>query len=151
MLIKLVDHHLRYGIALELDDDAHSVAVRFVAQIADPLDFLLLDQPGDLLDQADLVNHIGNLADDDLLFSGPLDRFRKGLSPHLDNSPALRIGLRYGLLAMDKAGCGEVRPRNIFHQLFDGDIRFLHHCYDTVHDFSQVVRGNIGGHADGDA
>ena len=51
-LVELVEDDLGDGVLLQLDDDAHAVAVRFVAQIGDPLDLLVLDQIGDLFDQA---------------------------------------------------------------------------------------------------
>ena len=54
-------------VALELDDDAHAVAVGFVAEIRDALDAFLAHQLGDLLDQRGLVDLIGNLGDDQRL------------------------------------------------------------------------------------
>ncbi len=56
VLEQVVEDLVRIGVALELDVDAHPVAVGFVAQVADPLDPLVLDQLGDLLEQAGLVD-----------------------------------------------------------------------------------------------
>ena len=53
--------------ALELDDDAHAVAVGLVAQVGDALDPLVAHQVGDLLDQLRLVDLVGDLGDDDRL------------------------------------------------------------------------------------
>ena len=47
LLVELVEQHLGVLVPLELDDDPHPFAVRFVADIGDPLDLLLLDQVGD--------------------------------------------------------------------------------------------------------
>ena len=47
MLIELVEHDLRDGVALELDHDAHAVAVGLVAQVADALDLLVAHELGD--------------------------------------------------------------------------------------------------------
>jgi hypothetical protein len=66
VLVQLVEHHARDGVALELDHDAHAVAVRLVAQRRDPLDLALAVQLGDLLDEARLVDLVGQLGDDDL-------------------------------------------------------------------------------------
>ena len=53
--------------ALELDHDAHAVAVGLVAQVGDALDLLLAHQLGDALDQPRLVDLVGDLGDDDRL------------------------------------------------------------------------------------
>ena len=65
VLEQVVEDLVRVGVALELDVDAHAVAVGLVAQVADALDPLLLDQVGDLLEQAGLVDLVGQLGDDD--------------------------------------------------------------------------------------
>ena len=52
VLEQVVEHLVRVGVALELDVDAHPVAVGLVAQVADALDPLVLDEVGDLLEQA---------------------------------------------------------------------------------------------------
>ncbi len=67
VLIKVVEHHLGLLAALQLDDDAHAVAVAMVEDVGDAFDALLIDHRGDLLEQLRLVDLIGNLGDDDLL------------------------------------------------------------------------------------
>ena len=54
VLVELVDNDFRHRVALELDDDAHSFAIGFVAQVANPFDLFLLYQRGDLFDQLTL-------------------------------------------------------------------------------------------------
>ncbi|CAM5211795.1 hypothetical protein CDEN61S_03202 [Castellaniella denitrificans] len=49
--------------ALELDDQAHAVLVRFVADVGDALDLLFVDQLGDAFLQGLLVHLIGNGVD----------------------------------------------------------------------------------------
>ena len=44
---ELVQHDVGDRVALELDDDAHAVAVGFVAQVGDALDALLAHELGD--------------------------------------------------------------------------------------------------------
>ena len=65
--IELVQHHVGNGVALQLDDDAHAVAVALVAQIGDALDQLLAHAFGDALDHARLVHLVRHLGDDDRL------------------------------------------------------------------------------------
>ena len=107
-----------------------------------------MDQFSDLLNEASLVDQIGDLTDNNLFSPRAFDRFCKGPPPHLDNSFAFTIGLNDRLSAVDEAGGGEVRTWDMFHQLFDGDVRVFHHRNQTVHDFSQVVWGDIRGHSD---
>ena len=56
---EVVQHHVRIMVALDLDDHAHAVLVRLVAQLGDALDLLLLDQFRHTLQQAGLVHLIG--------------------------------------------------------------------------------------------
>ena len=65
VLVEVVEDDLRHLAALQLDDDAHAVAIGLVAQVGDALDRLLADQVGDALDQLRLVDLIRNLGDDD--------------------------------------------------------------------------------------
>ena len=51
VLEELVEHDLGLAAALEFDDDAHAVAVAFVADVGDVVDDLVVDQFGDALDR----------------------------------------------------------------------------------------------------
>ena len=57
---QLVEHDVGGRVALEVDDDAHAFAVRFVANVGDALDPLVLGGLGDLLDQAVLADLVGD-------------------------------------------------------------------------------------------
>ena len=65
VLEEVVEHLVRVEVALDLDVDAHPVAVGLVAQVGDAVDPLLLDEVGDLLEQRGLVHLVGQLGDDD--------------------------------------------------------------------------------------
>lgn len=65
--VEAVEHHLGVGVPFQLDDDAHAVPVALVTQVGDLLDPLFLDEVGDRLDQPRLVDHVGDLGDDDPL------------------------------------------------------------------------------------
>ena len=67
VLVEVVEHDLGDLAALQLDDDAHAVAVALVADVGDAFDRLLAHQLGDPLDQLRLVHLVGDLGDDDLL------------------------------------------------------------------------------------
>ncbi len=65
--IELVEDDLREHVLLQLDDEAHAVAIALVAHLGDPLDALLAHELGDLRVEARLVHLVGDLGDDDLL------------------------------------------------------------------------------------
>ena len=54
-------------VALQVDDDAHAVAIRFVTQVGNSLDLLGAHHFGDALEELGLVQLVGYLADDDAL------------------------------------------------------------------------------------
>ena len=103
--------------------DAHPVAVGLVAQVGDPVDLLVLDQVGDLLEQRGLVHLVRQLGDDDR-HPVAADLLERDLGAH-DDPPAavgvhladrvdrlLLAGQRVALLleAEDRAAGREVRP-----------------------------------------
>jgi hypothetical protein len=85
--VELVQHHIGHGVALDLDHDAHAVAVGLVAQLRDALDLLLAHELADALDQRGLVHLVGDLGEDDrlALLAHLLDR---GFAPHDDRAAA---------------------------------------------------------------
>ena len=70
VLVERVQQLPRVRLALQLDDDAHAVAVGLVAQVGDALDALGADEVGDLLDERGLVRLVRQLGDDDLVAVG---------------------------------------------------------------------------------
>ncbi len=149
--VELVQHDLGLEIAADLDDDAHAVAVGFVAQVGDALDALVADGIGDDLDHPRLVDLIGDLVDDD---RHPI------LADLLDVDPrAHGHGAAAGLVGADDAtppeddragrevGTEDVR----LDQLADGDGRVVDDGTGGAHHLAEVVRRNVGRHADGDA
>ena len=80
-LEKLVEDDFRFLVALHFDDDAHPVAIAFVANIGHAFDLLVVDQLSDMLDQVLLVDLVRQLSDDDILsiFAALLNRGKAGL------------------------------------------------------------------------
>ena len=56
---QLVQHHICRGVALQLDHHPHAVAVRFVADVGNPLDPLLAHHFDNAFDQGLFVHLIG--------------------------------------------------------------------------------------------
>src|SRR5438876_533476 len=70
---------------------------------------------------------------------------------HHDAPAASAITLAHARKAVDDAGCREVRRRDDLHQLIDGRVRVLQQVMAGVDDLVEVVRRNVGRHADRDA
>ena len=140
----------RFFVALHFDDDAHSVAVAFVANIGDAFDFLVVDELGDVLDEIFLVHLIRQFGDDDVLaiFAALFDGC---FGADLEAAAAFFICLLNSVAAVDVAGCGKIRTGNDLHHLLELGFRIFDQQDCGFDDFLQIVRRNIGGHADGDA
>src|SRR5207245_7778598 len=67
VLVKVVQHSEDLRLSLQLDQDAHAVAVRLVAQVGYAFELALGDELGDLGHEAGLVDRVRQLVDDDPL------------------------------------------------------------------------------------
>ena len=54
-------------------------------------------------------------------------------------------------VAADDAAGRKIRPFHVLHQLVERDVGIVDLRADAVDDFAQIVRRNVGRHADGDA
>ena len=90
--VKLVEDHHRSGIATQFHHNPDSiVAIGLIADIRDAFNPFILDQVGDPLDQAGLVNHVRQGLDDDpVSVVGHL--LNIGMAPDHDPSPAPPVG-----------------------------------------------------------
>ena len=136
-------------VPTKLDDDAHAIAVRFVAQVGDAFDALVLDQLGDGLDEVGLVDLVGDLVHDDAL--PPLPLLHAGLGPHLDLAASSAVCLDDAADAVDRASGREIWRLDELHQVPDLGLRMLDDMDDGVHHLGKVVGRHVGGHAHGDA
>ena len=147
---ELVEDHLGGGVAAELDDDADAEAVALVLDVRDAFDAAVAGELGDALDHGRLVHLVGDFGDDDggaaaahLLDAGA------GADDH--RAAALVVGLAGAGAAEDQAAGGEVGGGDVVHQLGDGEVGVLDQRQGRVDDLAEVVRRDVGGHADGDA
>ena len=149
--VKLVQHDLRVGVLLDFNDDLHAGAARgFVIHIADALDPLVLDKIGDRLDQAGLVDHIGDLGDQDLI-AAVLFLDDLGAAAQGDFSAAGGVGSADAAAPHDDAAGREVRALDMLHQTGQVDVGVLHQGDHAADDLAQVVGRDVGRHADRDA
>ena len=151
VLVEVVEDDLRQLSPLDLDDDAHALAVGLVADVGHPLDPLVVDELGDRFEQARLVDLVGDLEDDDLVLFAlgrPLD---KGLGPEMEDAPAVPVGVEEALAAVDDAARREVRALDVLEDVLERGVGVLDEVDDAVADLRQVVGRDVRGHADGDA
>ena len=140
--------------ALQLNDDAHSAFVRFISQVADLGELARPHQIGDLLDEAGFVDLVGDFGDHDA--ESPAAHFfiiGYGADGHF--APSGRVGFDHALLPQDHAAGGEIGAFDVLHQGFHADLILLvpviQQVDQGIHHFPQVVRGDVGRHAHGDA
>src|ERR1035438_7557236 len=149
VLIEVVEDHLGLFAAFELEDDAHAVAVALVADIADAVDFLFVDQGGCGFDESRFVDLVGNLGDHDLL--AVLGQFLDGgAGAQLQLAASGHVRLQDALVAQDEATGGKIGALHKLHDFSEGSGGMLDQVDGGVDDLGEVVGREIGRHADGD-
>ena len=137
------------GARLGLKHDTN-VLGRFVAHVAEQGELLFLEQLSDLFHEADLLHLIGDLGDDDLVAAARrLLFFPFGAQP--EPAAAGFVSFEHVLFRLDQHAAGrEIGARNELDELFDGGVRMLDQMQQGLADLVQVVRRNVGRHADRD-
>ena len=153
-LVQIIKHNLGDFAALELNDDTHPGLIGFVPDVADPLDFLLVDQFRHALQQGALVDLIRQLVDDDRLTSrgtSALNVFKVSSGAH-DHPPAPRaIALANARESVNNSGCWEIRGWDLLDQFVNGDVRAFQQQQATVKNLVEIMWRHIGRHADRDS
>src|SRR5918998_745671 len=150
MLVEVVQHDLRHGLALQLDHDAHPVAVGLVAQIGDVLQLAVLDQLGDLLQEVALVDLVRDLRDH-YLRPVALDLLGVRLGLHLHGATAGRDGVPDAAKADDHTPRRKVGTRDVLRYLLVIEVGVLDQGHRRVDDLAEVVGRDLGRHPHGDA
>ena len=147
---QLVQDDVGIRVALQFDDEPHAVAVALVAQFGDALDELFMDAFGDALLQPCLVDLVRHLGEDERLAAAAhfLDM---ALGADDDGAAAGLVGGVRARAADDDAAGREVRRRHKLHQLVDRDVAIVEIGAAGVDDLTQIVRRDVGRHADRDA
>ena len=149
-LVELVQDDFRVFIALEFKHDAHAIAVALVANVRDAVNLFLVDQGGDIGNQLRLIHLERDLGDDDALavFAKFLG---KGLGAHLDRSTPAGIAIVDASAAKNQSTSREVRPGDDRQHFRQRDLGVGKHRNQAVHNLGEVMRRNVGSHADCDS
>ena len=150
VLVQVVEYDLRDDALLKFDDQTDTLLVGLIAHIRDTLDALVVDELGDLLLKGALVDHVGNLGKDQAAAAG-LGGLHMSLGAHGDGAAAGLVALLNAGTAHDDGTGGEVRTGHDLHELVDGGVGVVDQVARGLDRLGEVVRGDVGGHADGDA
>ena len=150
MLIERVQDDLALRVLLDVDGDAHPRAVGFVPDIRDSLDLLVLHHVGDGLDEVRLVDLIRQFGHDDALARAVGKLLDIALRAEDDPAPARAVGLADCRPAHDDAPRWIVGRGDILQKIVHLEIGIVQQSDASVDDLAQIVRGDIGRHADGD-
>ncbi len=123
----------------------------FVADVLEEGELLLLQELGHALDQLRLRDLVGDLGDDDLV-GAALQLLLLPLGADAEGAAAGAVGLDDGLAGFDHRAAGrEVRALDEVDQLVDPGVGEFEEVAERVADLGDVVRRDVGGHADRDA
>ena len=149
MFKQMVQHHLGISVAFDLNDQTHAAAVRLVAYIGNIGNLFIAHQGHDAFNQRGFVDLVRNGGHNNSLAAAfSFFNFRGGLHAHAAAAGFKIIMNAFG--AADDGAGREIRPFDDFHHLFGGNARIFNIRDNTVADFAQVVRGDVGSHTHGD-
>ena len=126
------------------------MAVALVADVGDALDALVAHHIGDLLLKPRLVHLIRQLGDDDGFAVLPY-LLHLAARAHQDGAAPARERAACRQLADDHRAGREIRPRHDLCQRVHADRRIVDIGKAGVDHLAQIVRRNVGRHADSDA
>ena len=149
VLEQVLKDDVLHRILMDLDDDTHSVLVRFIVDIGDAFDLLVLHAVRDLYDQPFLVDLIRDLIDDDHHFTvGFLLEVRPRSDPDL--SAAGLVCRDYAAQTVDDTSGWEVGSLDELHQVLGLRLGVVDGVDDRIHDLREVMRRHVCGHTDSD-
>ena len=155
VLVKLIEHHICIGIPAQFNVDPHALAVRFIRNSRNSVDFLVPYKISHLLNQTCFIYHIRNLS-----HNNPALAVRHGLNICHGTHPDLTLAgaVRFLNAASSEDLCSrrEIRSlddlQNLLHIRLSALIdAVVDHFNDRTDDLPQIVRRNICRHTDGDS
>jgi len=149
-LVELIDDHICIDIFLEVNDDADTLQIRFIPQVADAFNLAFIHQSGDFFHQIGFIQGVGDLRDNDG-FQTLFAFFHMDAGPDFYASSACPVGLANAGFAVQQPPRGEIRGFDQGHQIRDCCFRVVQEHKHCIHDFRKIVRWDIGGHAHGDS
>ncbi len=151
VLVEVGHHQRRVGAGLQLQHDADVVG-RLVANVDQHRELLVDDHLGDPLDHRRLREAVGDRRDHDVLGAAAAARLGLPLAAQPDGPLPALVDLAQLLLAVDDLTAGrEVGTLDVLQQVLGLEAAVVDHRHRRRADLGQVVRRDVGRHADGDA
>src|SRR5690349_11857364 len=150
MLVQVVENHFGLLATLQLEDDAHAVAIAFVANFGNAFQTFFVDQAGGVLDQPRLVDLIRKLSNDN---GFPIFAKRFGFRERADFDGAAAVAeiIEDALAAEDQTAGGKIGALDDLDQLSELNRGVLDQGNAGFDDLSEIVGRDLAGHADRDA
>ena len=144
-LVKLVEHHIRVRITLQLDDELWLLPGARVEQAGNALKFFAVRKFSDArLNRLD-GGLIRQLRHDDL--ADAFDFFNFGYGAHLDRAPPGPEGVHDAGSAENLSSCRKIRAFDKCHEVVGRCLRICQEVQGRIDDFTKVVWRNVGCHA----
>src|SRR5690554_1515516 len=147
---QVVHDHFGVLTTAKLNHHPDAFLVGFITQFGDAFQALFLDQFSNLFDQPCLVQLVRQFGDDDGVAIGLLVVLNLVAGADVNAATASAIGFNNAGTAVDDALGREIRARNNFHQLINGQVRVINQRQATINHFGQVMGRNVGRHTHGD-
>ena len=150
VLVELILHDQRQGIAFEFDNDAHSVAIGLVTEIGNAFDLFISREHGDFFYQRAFVYLVWDFCRDEGI-STRANLFFVKLAAHHNPTAAGVISLaHFGVPVYDTAGW-EIRGGHDVYELIYGDVNVVDVGYGRRDHLPRVMGWNLGSHSDRNA
>jgi len=149
VLVKVIENNFWYLSPFDFNHHPDSLPIRFITDIGYPLNFLGVDQFSNVFEESGFVDPIRYLGYNYFVFLASFSTtFNRAFGSQVNNAFAFLISLADVLAVKNITTCGEIRPRNKFHNVIQRGLGMINQINQTVTDLSQIVRRNVTGHAD---
>src|SRR5436853_82060 len=150
--VEIIEHDVGYGIALQFQDDPHAFSIRFIAQVRNAFEFLIVDKLGDALEEPGFIDLVWDLGDyDGHSLCGLSNAVNRDPRPHHNRAPACFICLSNSFSTIDETAGRKVRTGNHSHDGLQPCVGVLNQIHSGFDNLVEVVRRDIGRHSNGDS
>ena len=149
VFVQIVQNDFGDFAAFEFDHHAHTGFIRFVADVGNAFEPLVVHHLGDGFEQLAFVDLIRQLVDDDRLTVAFFHIFKMRTRTHDHAATAGAVALTHAADAINNTGSWEIRCRDDLDQLVYGGFGIFQQMQTAFDDFAQVVWRDVGRHTDG--
>ena len=152
LFIESIQNDLRIRISLDFDNDTHTISARFVTNIRDSFNLLIVYHVRNRLNELCFVDLVRDFRNDDAGTNVAARAIFLNFALGTDNDVTLPRSVRFldAAPAHNDTARGEVGSGNDFHKLVHRDVGVVNHCNRTVDNLRKVMRRNVRRHTDSD-